>query len=110
MYRKNNLLLEIIKICPQKNVNEKKNLFNKLEMESLMNQTNNELRNIARAEGVPYSKLNKAALVERILDYRATCNGKRVFDKNFIPDCFKTQEMCDKAVDEFPLVFQICSG
>ena len=26
-----------------------------------MKQTNNELRNIARAEGLPYSKLNKAA-------------------------------------------------
>ena len=73
---------------------------------NLMKQTNNELRNIARAEGVPYSKLNKSALVERILDYRATCNGKRVFDKKFIPDCFKTQEMCDKAVDEFPGCFR----
>ena len=41
-------------------------------MEALMNQTNNELRNIARAEGVPYSKLNKAALVNNILEYRAT--------------------------------------
>ena len=39
-------------------------------METLMKQTNNELRNIARAEGLPYSKLNKAALVESILDYR----------------------------------------
>ena len=35
-----------------------------------MKQTNNELRNIARAEGLPYSKLNKADLVARILDYR----------------------------------------
>ena len=41
-------------------------------METLMKQTNNELRNIARAEGVSYSKLNKTALVERILDYRAS--------------------------------------
>ena len=41
-------------------------------METLMNQTNNELRNIARAESVPYSKLNKAALVINILKYRAT--------------------------------------
>ena len=41
-------------------------------MEILMNQTNNELRNIARAVGVSYSKLNKAALVNNILDYRAT--------------------------------------
>ena len=41
-------------------------------MEALMNQTNNELRNIARAEGVPHSKLNKAALVNNILEYRAT--------------------------------------
>ena len=39
---------------------------------TLMKQTNNELRDIARAEGISYSKLNKAALVERILDYRAT--------------------------------------
>ena len=39
-------------------------------METLMKQTNNELRNIARAEGLPYSKLNKEALVDRILDYR----------------------------------------
>ena len=39
---------------------------------TLMKQTNNELRNIARAEGISYSKLNKSALVERILDYRAT--------------------------------------
>ena len=39
-------------------------------METLMKQTNNELRNIARAEGLPYSKLNKAALVESIFDHR----------------------------------------
>ena len=77
-----------------------------MKMETLMKQTNNELRDIAWAEGVPYSKLNKADLVARILDYRATCKGKRVFDKNFIPDCFKTQDMCDKAVDEFPWCFR----
>ena len=41
-------------------------------METLMNQTNNELHNIARAEGVPYSKLNKAVLVNNILEHRAT--------------------------------------
>ena len=75
-------------------------------MEALMKQTNKELRNIARAEGVPYSKLNKADLVARILGYRAACNGKRVFDKNFIPDCFKTQDMCDKAVDKHPWCFK----
>ena len=39
---------------------------------NLKNNNLNELRNIARAEGVPYSKLNKATLVERIFDYRAT--------------------------------------
>ena len=39
-------------------------------METLMKQTNNELRNIARAEGLPYSRLNKAALADNILDYR----------------------------------------
>ena len=49
-------------------------------METLMKQTNNELRNMARAEGVPYSKLNKAALGGgggggRILDYRATVDS-----------------------------------
>ena len=37
-----------------------------------MKQTTNELRNIARAEGVPYSKQKKAALVSKILEYRAT--------------------------------------
>ena len=35
-----------------------------------MKQTNNELRNIARAEGLPYSKLNKATLVKSIFDDR----------------------------------------
>ena len=40
-----------------------------MKMETLMKQTNNELRDIAWAEGVPYSKLNKADLVARILDY-----------------------------------------
>ena len=39
-------------------------------METLMKQTNNELRNIARAEGLPYSKLNKATLVKSIFDDR----------------------------------------
>ena len=39
---------------------------------NLKNNNLNELRNIARAEGVPYSKLNKVTLVERIFDYRAT--------------------------------------
>ena len=44
-------------------------------METLMKQTNNELRNMARAEGIPYSKLNKAALGGRILDYRTTVDS-----------------------------------
>ena len=39
------------------------------EMETLMNQTNNELRNITRAEGVAQSKMNKAVLVNNILEY-----------------------------------------
>ena len=41
-------------------------------METLMKQTNNELRDIARAEGVPCLKLNKVALINNILEYRAT--------------------------------------
>ena len=72
-----------------------------MKMETLMKQTNNELRDIAWAEGVPYSKLNKADLVARILDYHATCKGKRVFDKNFIPDCFKTQICVTKLLMNF---------
>ena len=58
---------------------EKRRLINEIaKNEKLRGYTNlknndlNELRNIARAEGVPYSKLNKATLVERIFDYRAT--------------------------------------
>ena len=53
---------------------------NIIKMEALMKQTNNELRNIARAEGIAYSKLNKSALVERILDYRATVGS--LYHKN----------------------------
>ena len=39
---------------------------------ALMNQTYNSLRNIARAENVPYSRTNKQTLIERIQQYRDT--------------------------------------
>ena len=39
---------------------------------TLMNQTLNELRNIAQAENVPFSKANKKTLTERITHYRDT--------------------------------------
>ena len=34
------------------------------------------------------------------------CDMMCVFDKIFIPDCFKMQEMCNKAVDEHPWCFR----
>ena len=37
---------------------------------TLMNQTLNELRNIAQVENVPFSKANKKTLTERIMHYR----------------------------------------
>ena len=39
---------------------------------SVMNQTLKDLKEIARAEHVPYSKGNKAQLIERIQRYRDT--------------------------------------
>ena len=41
-------------------------------MNLLLQQSNRELRDIARVEHVPYSGLNKRSLVERIMHYRAT--------------------------------------
>ena len=39
---------------------------------SMMNQTYKELIQIARAENIPYSRSNKATLIDRIQHYRST--------------------------------------
>ena len=60
---------------------------------NLKNSDLNELRNIARAEGVPYSKLNKTALVERILDYRATVGSLYHENRRSINEIAKNEKL-----------------
>ena len=79
---------------------EKRRLINEIaKNEKLRGYTNlknndlNELRNIARAEGVPYSKLNKAALVDRILDYRAIVGSLYRENRRSINEIAKNEKL-----------------
>ena len=49
---------------------------------SVTNQTLKDLKEIARAENVPYSKGNKAQLIERIQKYRDTVGTLYIENKS----------------------------
>ena len=57
----------------------------------MMNQTRRELIEIAKAENVPYSKRNKAQLIERIQQYRDTVGTLYRESKSSLKKLAKTE-------------------
>lgn len=58
-----------------------------------MNQTLKDLKEIARAENVPYSRRNKAQLIERIQRYRDTVGTLYRENKSSLKRVAKTEDV-----------------